>query len=73
MYSSKFSFGELRLCDVSFRNRHLGGRIPNVLAYSDGSLIKIMKPTLEDNILAYIGRKSFASLNVLVVGVLITF
>ncbi|XP_034233028.1 putative nuclease HARBI1 [Thrips palmi] len=55
---------QMRACVA--RNRHLGGRLPNVVSYTDGTLIKIMKPTLDDNILAYIGRKSYASLNVLV-------
>lgn len=49
----------------------MGGRIPNAVSYTDGTLIKIMKPTLAENVLAYVGRKSFASLNVLVVGVFI--
>ena len=46
------------------RVRLLGGKLPDVVAYTDGSLIKIMKPSLENNRAAYIGRKSYASMNV---------
>ncbi|KAK3926724.1 Putative nuclease [Frankliniella fusca] len=47
------------------RNRAMGGRLPNVVGYIDGSLIKIMKPSIANNRQAFIGRKSFASMNVL--------
>ncbi|XP_034250956.1 putative nuclease HARBI1 [Thrips palmi] len=55
---------QMRACVA--RNQYLGGRIPSAVGYTDGTLVKIMKPTLEDNVQAYIGRKSFASINALV-------
>ncbi|XP_034248974.1 uncharacterized protein LOC117649899 [Thrips palmi] len=55
---------QMRACVA--RNQYLGGRFPGAVGYTDGTLVKIMKPTLEDNVQAYIGRKSFASINALV-------
>ncbi|KAK3923791.1 Putative nuclease [Frankliniella fusca] len=46
------------------RNTMLGGQISNTVAYTDGSLIKIRKPSVANNRLAFMGRKSFASINV---------
>ncbi|KAK3926719.1 LOW QUALITY PROTEIN: 60 kDa SS-A/Ro ribonucleoprotein [Frankliniella fusca] len=45
------------------RNRALGCRIPNVVGFIDGSLIRIMKPGLQANIQAHIGRNSAACIN----------
>lgn len=56
------------LCFISvrfYRNRMLGGKIPNTIGYTDGTLIKIRnKPSVENNRHAFMGRKSFASINV---------
>ncbi len=47
----------------------LAAQIPNVVGYTDGSLFKIMKPSLENNRAAFIGRKSFASINAQIVSI----
>ncbi|KAK3928031.1 Putative nuclease [Frankliniella fusca] len=46
------------------RNNMLGAKIDNTVAYTDGTLIKIRKPSVHNNRLAFMGRKSFASVNV---------
>jgi len=45
----------------------LGAQIKDTVAYTDGTLIKTMKPSIENNRHAFMGRKSFASINVQVV------
>lgn len=51
-------------CLSAHRNRNLGGRMPNVVGYVDGSLFRIMKPSTGYNELAYIGRKHLPCVNV---------
>ncbi|KAK3923619.1 Putative nuclease [Frankliniella fusca] len=46
------------------RNAIAGTKLPKTLGFIDGSLIRIMKPKLEENIAAFIGRKRFPCLNV---------
>ncbi|KAK3916723.1 Putative nuclease [Frankliniella fusca] len=45
------------------RNRRLGGKIDGTVGYTDGSLFKVKKPSLEDNIQAFIGRKNYCCIN----------
>ena len=45
----------------------LGGQIPDVFAYTDGSLFKMKKPSIANNRQAFIGRKNFASINAQIV------
>ncbi|KAK3907657.1 Putative nuclease [Frankliniella fusca] len=61
----KFPRTQQEVDDTIERNRLMGGRLPNTLGYTDGSLIKIKKPSVDQNRRAFIGRKNFASVNVL--------
>ena len=51
----------------------LGGKIKNVVGYTDGSLFKMMKPSLANNRQAFIGRKNFASINAMIVSCLLWY
>lgn len=44
----------------------MGGKLPNVVGYVDGTLIKIKKPPINQNRRAFMGRKHFAAVNVMI-------
>ncbi|XP_034245508.1 putative nuclease HARBI1 [Thrips palmi] len=46
------------------RNQALGGQIPDVAGYTDGTLVKVVKPSLANNPQAFIGRKRVPCINV---------
>ncbi|XP_034239134.1 putative nuclease HARBI1 [Thrips palmi] len=58
------NIGELNICID--RNRALGGQLRGTLGYTDGTLVKIIKPSIRNNRAGFIGRKSFASLNAMI-------
>ncbi|XP_034256143.1 putative nuclease HARBI1 [Thrips palmi] len=59
----RFPANDQEINNSIVRNRSLGGKIDNVLGYTDGSLFKIRKPSVENNRQAFIGRKNFACIN----------
>ncbi|KAK3924507.1 Putative nuclease [Frankliniella fusca] len=52
---------EINICIE--RNRALGGKIPDTVGYTDGSLFKVKKPSVENNRQAFMGRKNYACIN----------
>jgi len=63
---------EVSICMSSImfcRNRNCGGKLDNVVGYTDGSLFKIRKPSVENNCQAFIGRKNFPCINAQIVSI----
>jgi len=55
------------------RNRRLGGKVDDVVGYTDGSLFKVKKPSVEENRQAFIGRKNYPCINAQIVRTLTSF
>jgi len=49
------------------RNRNLGGKIDDTIGYTDGSLFKVKKPSVENNRQAFMGRKNYPCINAQIV------
>lgn len=52
---------------ICCRNRALGGELPFVVGYTDGTLIKIKAPSVVNNKKSFIGRKGYPCMNAMIV------